>query len=242
MADKGRVQLAAVYDGDNPDGPDHDFYRAMVQECGARRIIDLGCGTGLLTITLTDQERRVTGIDPTPEMLDIARQRPGGESVTWVLGTAEEIAPGSADVVLMSGNVAMHILGESWHDTLRRIAAGLVPGGRLLFETRNPDAQAWERWTHPLVERETAVGTVREATVTDPPDGNGVVVMHCHHEFLGDGTVLDIDQPLQFRSRREIAEDLSRAGLRIVDCWRSWDREPFTGGADQPLMIVIAER
>lgn len=60
------ARLAAVYDVDNPDGPDHDFFRALADEVSATRIVDLGCGTGILTVTLTRDDREVTGIDPAP--------------------------------------------------------------------------------------------------------------------------------------------------------------------------------
>lgn len=46
------ARLAALYDIDNPDGPDHDFFRAFAARIDARRIVDLGCGTGILTVTL----------------------------------------------------------------------------------------------------------------------------------------------------------------------------------------------
>lgn len=38
-------RLTAVYDEDNPDGPDHDFFRALASARGAENIIDLDCGT-----------------------------------------------------------------------------------------------------------------------------------------------------------------------------------------------------
>lgn len=59
-------RLASVYDIDNPDGPDHDFFRHIAEQVAARHIVDLGCGTGLLTVTLPGPGRSVTGIDPDP--------------------------------------------------------------------------------------------------------------------------------------------------------------------------------
>ena len=123
-------RLAVVYDIDNPDGPDHDYFRRVADEVDARGVVDLGCGTGLLTVTLTGPERTVTGIDPDPSMLERAASRPGGHAVTWRLGAADQL-PDRADLVIMSGNVAMHIVGDEWHSDLSAIARCLVPGAPL---------------------------------------------------------------------------------------------------------------
>lgn len=235
-------RLAVVYDVDNPDGPDHDFFRALAAETAARTIIDLGCGTGILTVTLAEAGRRVIGVDPAAAALDRARTRPGGQRVEWITGTAAQLPEVAADLVLMTGNVAMHILGADWPATLTAIAGVLRPGGVVAFESRNPQARTWEQWNDPLAERHTPVGLLRESTVTGPPDADGVVTMHCHNEFVADGQVIDVEQRLQFRSHAQISADLEQAGLRVVATYRDWSRTPFTGGADQPLMVFVAER
>lgn len=235
-------RLPVIYDVDNPDGPDHDFFRQLADESGATDIVDLGCGTGILTVTLARPGRRVVGIDPAPTMLDRAARRPGGDQVTWLLGTAEQVQADSADLVLMTGNVAMHIVGDDWPSTLACIARGLRPGGTLAFETRNPEARAWEGWNFEPAVRDTPVGPLRESLVTDPPDERGVVVMHCRTEFLDDATVVDIDQHLQFRSHARVVHDLKAAGLRVEATYCDWAGNGFRGGHDQPLMVFVAAR
>ena len=42
--------LAAIYDDDNPDGADHDYFRSVADEISAASITDLGCGTGTLLL------------------------------------------------------------------------------------------------------------------------------------------------------------------------------------------------
>lgn len=235
-------RLAALYDIDNPDGPDHDFFRAVVEGADAEHVIDLGCGTGILTVTLAAPCRHVVGIDPAAAMLEHAAARLGGDGVEWRLGTSELIEPASTDVVIMSGNVAMHIIGDDWRRTLCDITRGLRPGGRLAFETRNPDARAWEEWSHPSAERDTPAGRLRETTTIDALDRDGIVTMHCVTEFLDDGRVLEVDQHLQFRDLAMIRRDLSAAGLRVESVWGDWSRTPFRGTADERLLVVEAVR
>ena len=120
------ARVVALYDLDNPPGEDHAYFRRAAEESGARRIVDLGCGTGSLTVTLTGDDRAVVGIDPAEAMLRVARARPGGDRVEWRRGTAELIEPASADLVIMSGNVAMHLIDQDWQQepTERTTAAG----------------------------------------------------------------------------------------------------------------------
>lgn len=148
-------RLVALYDLDNPAGPDHDYFRSLADRLDARTIVDLGCGTGMLTVTLARPGRRVIGIDPDAGMLDWARRRDGADRVTWIQGDSRALAGIKADLVVMSGNVAQHIVGDAWPRTLHDIQATLSPGGVLGFESRNPAVREWTRWT-----REHTYGTL----------------------------------------------------------------------------------
>ena len=102
------ARVVALYDLDNPPGEDHAYFRRAAEESGARRIVDLGCGTGSLTVTLTGDDRAVVGIDPAEAMLRVARARPGGDRVEWRRGTAELIEPASVDL-------AVDRVWSDWH-------------------------------------------------------------------------------------------------------------------------------
>ena len=239
------ARLAAIYDVDNPAGEDHAFFRRVADEVlaarASTRIVDLGCGTGILTVTLAGPGRDVVGIDPAEAMLAAARARPGGDGVEWRHGDAGLIAPDSADLVVMSGNVAMHLVDDDWHASLRRIGAGLVPGGRLVFETRNPVRRAWEGWQQDPTERTMPAGRVLESERTSAPDRHGVVTMRVRTEFLDSGEVSEVDQHLQFRSAEQARADLAAAGLRVERLSGDWHRTAFDP-AEHPLMVVEAVR
>ncbi|BDA63834.1 class I SAM-dependent methyltransferase [Actinomyces capricornis] len=145
-------RIVDLYDQDNPDGPDHDYYRALADRVDARDILDLGCGTGILTVTLAAPGRRVVGADPSTAMLDHARRRPGAAAVTWVEGDSRALACGRHerfDLMILTGNAAQHIPDPEWQRTLHDLRHSCRDGAVLAFETRNPAARAWIGWAGP---------------------------------------------------------------------------------------------
>jgi 2-polyprenyl-6-hydroxyphenyl methylase/3-demethylubiquinone-9 3-methyltransferase len=100
------------------------------------RVLDLGCGAGFLANELAARGHAVTGIDPTPENLDVARAYDRTGRVDYVRGDARELpfATASFDVVC-----AMDLL-EHVADPERVIAEAarvLAPGGLFFFHTFN---------------------------------------------------------------------------------------------------------
>lgn len=66
--------------------------------------------------------------------------------------------------------------------------------------------------------------------------------MRVRNEWLDDGHAAEFDQELQFRSHEQILADLTTVGLTQVSTYQNWSGEPFTGGRDQPLMVVVARK
>jgi SAM-dependent methyltransferase len=235
-------RLVALYDGDNPRGADADFYVGLAAELGARTIVDLGCGTGVLTRELAIDGRTVIGVDPSPAMLAYARRQPGAECVQWVEGDAGVLGTPEADLAMMTGNVAQIFLEDAaWDRTLRAIHAALRPGGHLAFESRNPNDRAWERWNREATfERlETPSGPIEcwlELLSVTP----GRVRFAGHNVFLGTGEVLVAPSELRFRSQHELAASLTAAGFTIEQVYGDWQRGPVTPSSR--VMGFVARR
>lgn len=235
------TDLVQLYDLDNPGGPDHDHYRALADEVGARSIVDLGCGTGLLTRALAGPGRTVTGVDPSATMLDFARRQPGGDAVTWILGDASAIEPtGSVDLAICTGNAIMHIGPDGLPDTFRALAGAVRHGGTVSFESRNPGAREWESWTVEATtgERDTPVGRLREwLEVTEVRDGR--VVFDAHNVFP-DGHDRVYTSTLYFRTAGEFRAALETAGFTDVRCAGDWRGTPATPAS--PILVFRAVR
>jgi SAM-dependent methyltransferase len=75
-------RLAAVYDPLDPGRPDLEVYAAMAAEFGARRVLDIGCGTGTFARLLASRGLTVAGLDPALASLEIARAKPFADRVT----------------------------------------------------------------------------------------------------------------------------------------------------------------
>lgn len=136
--------LARFYDWDCPWTADHDWFATLVRGS----VLDLGCGTGMFAAELAARGLQVTGVDPAPAMLDIARARKGGARVRWVGADARDLNLGERfDTVLMIGHAFQTLLtGPDRAATLATIAGHLATGGRFFFDSRNPGAREWETW------------------------------------------------------------------------------------------------
>ncbi|MFG3003488.1 class I SAM-dependent methyltransferase [Streptomyces calvus] len=229
MADEcfAHPRLAAVYDPLDPDRSDLDAYLRMAEEFGARRVLDIGCGTGVFALLLAGRGVEVVGVDPARASLDVARAKPGGERVRWIEGDATALPPLRMDLATMTANVAQAVVApDAWHGTLRGAHAALRPGGRLVFETRDPARRAWERWTREDSYGRTdvpGIGTVEHWHQVTDVDGP-LVTFRTTYVFAADGAVLTSDSTLRFRGREEAEADLAAHGFTVDDVRDAPDR------------------
>ena len=231
-------RLAAVYDAFDGVRDDLAPYVALADEHGARSVLDIGCGTGTLACLLAARGLEVVGVDPAAASLDVARRKPGAEQVRWVHGDATSLPPLQVDLVTMTANVAQVFLDDdAWAATLRAARAALRPGGRLVFESRRPERQAWLEWDRERSRRRAVVpgtGAV-ETWVEVTGVREGLVSFRWTFVFEADGAVLTSDSTLRFRSREELVDAVRSAGLVPEDVRDAPDRP----GAEY---VVLARR
>ena len=233
-------RLVEVYDAECPWSRDDDFFLSVVEETPRVRVLDLGCGTGRLALALAAAGHRVTGVDPAASSIAAARAKPGAERVTWLEGTAGELPRAAYDVTVMTSHVAQFLVDDAtWLTLLDDVARALVPGGRLVFDSRDPRDRAWERWNPVDSRRRVTLPDGAEVEVwTEVLSVAGGSVAFTHHYRFPDGAALRSDSTLRFRSEGELRSSLAAAGFDVEEVYGGWGREP--GGEGDGELLVVA--
>ena len=117
----------------------------------------------------------------------------------------------------MTWDWQVFLTDDEWQETLRAARAVLRPGGRLVFETRNPEAQAWLTWNRENTYHRTdfpKVGVV-EGWLDVTAVHNALVSFRGTCIFESDGAVMTSESTLRFRTMEELADSLRDAELSI---------------------------
>ncbi len=242
-------RLVPLYDRMNRWGRDDDFFLALANETPQARILDLGCGTGRLTLALAGAGHEVTGLDPAQASLDWARSKPGAQRVRWRIGTAADAPAGAFDLVLMTGHVAQVITSaQAWRDVLRQIHRALRPGGRLAFDSRDPAARAWEVWdsagererfTLPGGEEVEVWTTLHGVEAGETAEG-ALVTFGGQFFFPATGETVTDTSSLRFRSGAQLRETLEAAGFGTEHVFGGWQREAVGQGSGELVVVARA--
>jgi SAM-dependent methyltransferase len=220
-------RLARIYDPLDADRSDLDVYDALLDELGARAVLDVGCGTGTFACQLARRGLVVVGVEPAAASLDVARTKPGAERVRWIQGEARTMPSLQVDVATMTANVAqVFVTDDDWMATLEAIRRALLPGGLLVFESRVPEDEAWHRWTPEKTRvRVDVPGVGRVESWSEVTGVAGSLVSFCTmFAFEDDGAVLKSESTLRFRSREELVVALTDAAFTVREVRDAPDR------------------
>ena len=232
-------RLAALYDALNPAGPDTRFYLSLPGP-PPQRILDVGCGTGMLACEFAALGHEVTGADPAAAMLAVARQRPGGDRVRWVAADAAGLAlPDRFDLIVLTGHVFQLLISdEQIAAALRALARHLAPDGRLALETRNPADREWQFWSPAQTRQRVGTPAGPVEVHNDIVSVTGDLVTYETWYRFPDGETLVVPDTLRFPEQAELAAFLRDAGLAVMQWYGDWDRSPATPAS--PEIIAIA--
>jgi SAM-dependent methyltransferase len=231
--------LVRFYDLENGWGDDLDHCRAMA--AGAGSLLDLGCGTGVFAASLGGP-CEVVGVDPARAMLAVARNRPGGDRVTWVEADARSLRlERRFDLVVLTGHAFQVFLSDAdQRAVLATIAAHLRPRGRFIFDTRNPLLEEWRAWTPEASRRrfeDPDLGTIEAWNDVAHDSQTGIVTYETHYLALAGGGRWSASSHIRFTPRETLERRLDAAGL-VADHWLG-DWRGASWAASAPEIIAV---
>ena len=245
-ANWGVMQSTTLYDHPNlydrlvPPGPCEAYYGALA---GSRALVlELGCGTGRLTIPLAlAGERSVTGLDASPAMLASAQAKAAaaGAQVSWVIGDMSGFDLGRRfDLVIVSCNSLAHMTSdEALSGCLTSVRRHLKEGGTFAFDVVNPDLKLLRRPIKERMKRAAPSSGVRLREVARYDEQTRVREARWR-VYDQDGSICELDFQLRQFAPDELERALECAGLHLTARFGDFDRNRFS--ARSRLQVCVA--
>ena len=142
---------------------------ALLEPVRARRglVVELGCGSGVLTRRLVDAGHRVIATDASPAMLDLASEHAPGADIRRLALPDDPIPP--ADAIVSVGHVLSYLPDEGCVErALTRIAEALRPDGMLAIDICDLEWGEVRRDAPPLGRAGDDWAIVTESSVPTP--------------------------------------------------------------------------
>jgi 2-polyprenyl-3-methyl-5-hydroxy-6-metoxy-1,4-benzoquinol methylase len=229
------------------EGWSHDipFYTSLV-EARPGAVLDLGCGTGRITIPLAKLNVPVVGLDLMPSMLEQAKRNgmQAGVQVEWIQGDMTSYNLGKQfEWVFLPFNSMQHL--HKWEDlraTLSNIKRHLHSDGAFAFDVVNP-------FFPDLTSDFSLPKKVKEF---DDPDGKGRVKIYARFAYDKKARIArtklsySIGQNENVREEEivlncfdpdELVQFLTQNGFKVAEKYGSYAKAPFTQAAKE-LVIV----
>lgn len=211
-------------------------------------IIDLGCGTGRVTIHLSQQGHQLIGVDLHEGMLGRAREKTldANLSIDWVLQDCTQLALNiEAPLIYMTGNSFQHFLtNESQNQLLKCVKTHLSNDGVFIFNTRFPVLSELAQ-----VEESTRTYTdkrhrkIREKNTETYHPLTQILNCTSVREILEGSNENSIEQDsisLRYVFPLEMERLLTDNGFEILEVYSSWDKKPLHASSSE--MIYVCQK
>ena len=251
------ARVAEAYDGET-DGSqavvvdDIPFYVELARQASGagHAVLELGCGTGRVTLPVARAGVKVVGLDNAAPMLEVARRKAdGADNPLWVqAGMADfELGQRFGLAIIPFRSFLLLLTVEEQKACLARVREHLVEGGRLALNVFNPSILAIADWLGENRDRwqRTQPEPLRERWVSRRYDAASQELNETRADVLlsDEGAVIQrVERNLRLRwvYRYEMEHLLALSGFEVESLYGWFDGRPFTDESSE--MVWIARR
>ena len=231
--------------GDTSDWADRPFYRAIIERQGGPAL-DVGCGTGRLILDYLTAGLDVDGVDNSPEMLAICREKAVALGIEIDRRLFEQamqelqLPRRYATIFVPSSSFQLLTDEAAAAEAMRRFFAHLLPGGVLVMSImsklwpgrKTPPQMVWSDWFRiGEAERPHDGATVRRWIRTRYDHERQLEHEENRYEVLVEGNVVTTEShgrspAVRWYSQEQIIAMFERAGLSKVRVTAGFTDEP----------------
>lgn len=228
-------------------GSDFPYWQRQCARYGGP-VLELACGSGRLTVPLAEEGLDIEGLDLSPPMLALAREKSDarGLRLLWHLGDmADFTVDRKFSFIFLPNNSVAHLLG--WTDLvscLNRVRRHLKSDGRFALDYFNPSLALLMRAPdvpspfaeilHP--DTDEAVSVTETSTYDAAKQINHI---RWHWRFAG-GRETVSDLPMRVYFPQELDALLSCAGFVVEEKYGDYDLSPFASASPKQLIVARA--
>jgi SAM-dependent methyltransferase len=249
--------LARYYDLEHADYQDDlAMYAGFATALEGTRLgaLELACGTGRCLLPLAGTGTRITGLDRSPAMLAIAREKVAAAAleprVRLIEGDMRDFSLGrNFGLVFIALNSLMHL--ETQGEQRRALACAaqhLAPEGRLIVDLFNPsvalpdEGQEGQLFMHCMKVLPSGAHLLHFQSPRVDRVSQLVTMANYYDEVAPDGQVKRLVAPFSLRyvTPGELELLMPAAGLELEALYGTYDLDPF--GGDSPRLIAVAHK
>ncbi|WP_157806516.1 MULTISPECIES: class I SAM-dependent DNA methyltransferase [Vibrio] len=222
------------------------FLRELLSSQKASSLLDVCCGTGLVTIPLSKKLSHVVGIDFSSSMVNFAIQKSSAMSnLTFYEMDAVDFNLGTEfDVIAMTGNAFQAFISDSdLLSMLKRVKNHMSATSTFVFDSRLPspenleETERYEYWTTYTSTSGEKVNVYGRDSFH--PQLNDTMLHYIRRKYeSGEQYYSQIE--LKYRSVDEIVKCLESTGLQLVECYADWEKTPLTKASNSIVGVVSA--
>ncbi|MEV4473586.1 class I SAM-dependent methyltransferase [Nonomuraea sp. NPDC049504] len=198
-------------------------------------VLEFGIGTGRLAVPMAERGHQVAGIDGSPEMVEILREKPGGENIPVTVGdfSATRVEGEYALVALTTNTIYALPSQAAQVACFRNAAAHLRPGGRFVVEAWVPDPGAFRRGSALRLLSLSEDVVLAEAARISPAEQ----LMATTKVRLTAGGVRLLPANHRYAWPAELDLMAQLAGMEREHRWADWTRSPFTDDSTNHVSV-----